>query len=123
MNTRVLRHLKSASTSAPPMLSNLLQRECVCGGHAGIDRRMRGMPQKEATGVQTKLKINQPEDIYEQEADRIADEMVATPANFGARGAAIPRNHRISGQSAEQMDAPPSVYRALANPGKPLEST
>jgi hypothetical protein len=49
----------------------LLQRKCACGG---------GCPRcKEELGIQTKLKISEPGDKYEQEADRIADEVMRMP--------------------------------------------
>jgi hypothetical protein len=71
--------------------------------------------------IQTKLSISQPNDIYELEADRIADQVLAAPVHTGVSGAP-PRIQRFSGQSNGQMDtAPASVDRVLANPGRPLE--
>jgi hypothetical protein len=49
----------------------LLQRKCACGG---------GCPRcQDELGIQTKLKIGKPGDKYEQEADRIADEVMRMP--------------------------------------------
>lgn len=60
------RSVSSLSTGMP-----LLQRQCTCGG---------GCPRcKEELRIQTKLKIGEPEDKYEQEADRIADEVIRIP--------------------------------------------
>ena len=71
--------------------------------------------------TQTKLTLNTPGDVYEQEADRIADQVMATPAYTAVSGAP-PRIQRFSGQSNEQMEAAPaSVDQALASPGRPLE--
>lgn len=42
---------------------------CACGGGC---RRCEGL-------IQPKLKISQPNDIYEQEADRVADEVMRMP--------------------------------------------
>jgi hypothetical protein len=48
-----------------------IQRKCACGG---------GCPRcKESLLLQTKLKINQPGDRYEQEADRVADRVMRMP--------------------------------------------
>lgn len=71
--------------------------------------------------VQAKLTINQPGDRYEQEAERIADQVMAMPADIAARG--MPqRIQRFSGQSKAEIDAAPgSVNKALASPGKPLD--
>ena len=79
------------------------------------------MQQKKRLGLQTKLKVNEPGDIYEREADRVADQVMATPAHPAVSGAP-PRIQRFSGQSHGQMDAAPaSVDQALASPGRPLE--
>jgi len=60
------RSVSSLSTGMP-----LLQRKCACGG---------GCPRcKENLGIQTKLKIGEPGDKYEQEADRVADEVMRMP--------------------------------------------
>ena len=76
---------------------------------------------KKMVGLQTKLRINEPSDIYEQEADRVAEQVLAKPA-CPQVGSASPRIQRFSGQSSGQTGAaPPSVDRALASPGRPLE--
>ena len=56
--------------------------------------------------IQAKLSISQPGDIYEQEADRVADQMLAAAANRAVSGAP-PRIQRFSGQSTGQMDVAP----------------
>jgi hypothetical protein len=63
-----------------------------------------------------------PGDVYEQEADRIADQVMATPAHHAVSGAP-PRIQRFSGQSNRLMAAaaPASVDKAVAGPGRPLE--
>jgi hypothetical protein len=71
--------------------------------------------------IQLRLAINQPGDVLEQEADRIADRAMATPPYTAVSGTP-PYIQRFSGQSNGQMDAAPaSVDRALASPGRPLE--
>lgn len=53
-------HFSPLTTGKP-----LLQRKCACGG---------GCPRcQEELGIQTKLKISEPGDKYEQEADRMAE--------------------------------------------------
>jgi outer membrane protein OmpA-like peptidoglycan-associated protein len=74
-----------------------------------------------AGAIQTRLAINKLGDSYEQEADRIADQVMATPAYTAVSGAP-PRIQRFSGRSNGQMDAAPaSVAQALASPGRPLD--
>jgi len=75
---------------------------------------------KRPLGLQTKLKINEPGDAYEQEADRIADQVMAAPAEHEVGGAPL-RIQRFSGPSNGQVAAAPaSVDHALASPGRPL---
>jgi hypothetical protein len=72
-------------------------------------------------GLQTKLKMNEPGDIYEMEADRVADQVMAASAHPVVNGN-LPRIQRFSGPSNGQMDpAPASVERALSSSGRPLE--
>jgi Domain of unknown function (DUF4157) len=60
------RHSSPLSTGMP-----LLQRKCACGG---------GCPRcQEQALLQTKLKISEPGDKYEQEADLIADQVMRMP--------------------------------------------
>lgn len=71
--------------------------------------------------IQAKLAVNTPGDSHEQEADRIADQVVAAPANIGPRSRPPPIQ-RNTWQQSGQIDAEPvSVDRALAGSGRPLE--
>ena len=101
----------------------MLQRKCACGGAAGMSGQCEEYRQEKRLGPQPKLKVNEPWDIYEQEADRVADQVLTMPVHPGASGAP-PRIHRFSGQSNGQIhSAPDSVDEALASPGRPLEPT
>jgi len=57
--------------------------------------------------IQTKLKINEPGDIYEQEADMVAEQVMAMSAHPSIISAP-PRIQRFSGQLNGQMDAVPA---------------
>ena len=70
--------------------------------------------------IQAKLKVNEPGDIHEQEADRIADQVMASPAHPALKGAP-PRIQRFSRQSNGLDTAPSSVDQTLASPGRQLE--
>jgi hypothetical protein len=98
--------------SSPVDQISLLQRTV---GNRGVERLLRfGL-------IQAKLKVNKPEDSYEQEADRIAGQVLATPAQHTANDAA--QIQRVAGESANQTrTAPPSVERAVASSGKPLDA-
>src|SRR5262249_59532484 len=70
-----------AATSALPQISRnaagaslVLQRKCACGaGASGLTGEGEECREKKIVGLQTKLSISKPGDVYEQEADRVAD--------------------------------------------------
>jgi hypothetical protein len=101
----------------------LLQRKCACGG---------GCPRcKEELGIQTKLKISEPGDKYEQQADRVADEVMRMPESLVQRQvepeeeemvhrkAIANPNPLSSDQSSSEV--PPIVHEVLNSPGQPLD--
>jgi Domain of unknown function (DUF4157) len=113
--------LPAPSVPLRPSQGGILQRKCACGGAAGMSGECEECSKKKRFGLQTKLKVNEPGDIYEQEADRIADQVMATPAHHAVSGAP-PRIQRFAGQPTGQTDAAPaSVDQALASPGRPLD--
>lgn len=87
---------------------------CSCGG---------GCPTCLGTlGVQAKLKIGAPNDVYEQEADRVADQVMARSPNSNITKTA-PRIQRVptsTGSSGNSV--PSSVHRVLASSGRPMKS-
>ena len=100
--------------------AGLLQRKCACGGTPGPTGECE-VCKKKRLSLQTKLKVNKPGDIYEQEADRIADQVMATRADHAVSSTPV-RIQRFAGQSTGQRVAvPASVDQALANPGRLLE--
>ena len=60
-----------------PVARPVLQRACSCGEAAGVSGKCDGCGAAAQLGVQPKLTINPPNDRYEQEADRIADQVVS----------------------------------------------
>ena len=78
---------------------------------------------KSRASIQAKFAVNTPGDIYEQEADRIANQVLVAPAHHPVSGAP-PYIQRFSVQPARQSDSvPASVDQVLASPGRPLEPT
>jgi hypothetical protein len=99
----------------------LLQRNCACGNHTMAGGECAQCSKSKRRGLQAKLKVNEPGDSYEQEADRIADQVMATPSHARASGAA-PRIQRVSGSSSGSMEtAPTSVDQVLSDSGRPLD--
>lgn len=122
MNARVIVHagpqvrpsFSRAPTSASP---RWLQRQCSCRGVGGATGEC---PECKRKRLQTKLTIGASSDPLEQEADLVADQVLAMPAHTGI-SVTRPQIQRHTGEIAEGSDvAPASVYRVLAGPGQPL---
>jgi hypothetical protein len=76
---------------------------------------------KSLASIQAKLIVNTPGDIYEQEADRIADRVMAASPSPAINGSQL-HIQRYPGPSTEVSDSvSSSVDRVLAGSGKPLE--
>lgn len=98
-----------------------LQRKCECGA---APRSLRACPAcgPGPSGLQRKLEIGRVDDPLEREADRIADSVLAGGgASDSSRiPVTVQRHGAASGPAAGT--APPSVHRALAEPGRPLDA-
>lgn len=98
-----------------------LQRKCACGRVAGPTGKCAECGKKHALGLQPKLTVNQPGDGYEQEADRVADQVLTASAHPSVSGAPM-RIQRFAGQAtAGTNTAPASVDRVLASSGRQFE--
>ena len=66
-----------------PATGRLLQRKCACGGSPGPSGECAECRKKRLAGksplIQRKLTVNQPGDRYEQEADRVAEQVMRMP--------------------------------------------
>jgi hypothetical protein len=114
-------HLLGRAQGTSPSGGAALQRKCACGNAAKAGGECEECSQKKRLNLQTKLKVNEPGDVYEQEADRIADQVMARPAQSGISDAP-PHIQRFSGQTNGSVaEAPASVEQTLASPGRPLE--
>lgn len=85
--------------------------------------KLPGEPKKkqDEPALQKKLSIGASNDSLEQEADRVADQVMAT-SRHSEVNTAPPRIQRFTGQASESLNtAPASVDRVLASPGRPLE--
>ncbi len=118
-NQAVLRMIGRSPAANP--VQGVLQRKCACGNTAGSSGSCAECQSKQEGILQTKLQIGEVGDRYEQEADRVADQVMAAPAHSVISGAP-PRIQRFTGQAIEGADtAPASVGQTLASPGSPLE--
>ncbi|SFE85711.1 DUF4157 domain-containing protein [Nitrosomonas sp. Nm166] len=121
MNERAQNQLKQSSpTFFTPVSSSALQRKCACGNHTTAGGECPECSKKKM-GIQRKLAISASNDPLEQEADRVADQVMAAPANAAVSNTPL-RIQRYMGQGPGDTGiAPPSVDRVLASSGRPLE--
>jgi len=88
-------------------------------------------------GVQYKLTVGEPGDVYEREADRVADQVMRMPNNQLQRACACggscaacqrtssqetaPRIQRRVADGGAAVEAPPIIDAVLRSPGRPLD--
>ena len=106
--------------------------------HFGYDlSRIPAYPNSRAK-LQPKLTVSTPGDIYEQEADRVADQVMCMPepqiqrtrAYGGGRpgctnvreGNKALQVQRLQASGTSEVEAPPIVDEALRSPGQPLDA-
>lgn len=112
---------RAASASAKLSGRALLQRKCACGSPA-LALAGECAECKSKQRLQAKLSIGASNDPLEQEADRVANQVLAmtTPAAVGGTALHI---QRVAGTVGGQTDtAPDSVDRVLAAAGRPLDT-
>lgn len=136
----------SRSADAPGR-TGALQRKCACGGAPGPTGECTACRRKRMHGakplpLQPKLTVNQPNDQYEQEADRVADQvmrMAALPMKQAENGSIKETEEQIEELPTTSMvqrkvgnrdtddEAPPIVHEVLqaqgASVGQPLDAS
>lgn len=91
----------ASSNSCQPLF---VQRKCGCGAPSKLTGQCADCEGKELTGVQPKLQVGPVNDVYEQEADRIADAVMRAPANQSAHS---------------EFSQPPKVQRMTSGVSNP----
>jgi hypothetical protein len=115
----------SASTTAKIADSSsksarLLQRKCACGGSSASI--LTGECEEcKTTRLQKKLAIGASNDPLEQEADRVADQVMAMSPSSEVNRAPLRIQRFSSNTGSEAGTAPASVDRVLASSGRPLD--
>jgi len=62
-----------------PQTDGFLQRKCACGNHTIAGGECQECSKNRQFGLQTKLRVNEPGDVYEQEADWVAKQVMQIP--------------------------------------------
>lgn len=121
MNRQIATQTQQQEQTSTPTAGGLLQRKCACGNHTVSGGDCEECSKNKRLGLQTKLTVNEPGDIYEQEADRIADQVMANPVHSRSGGAPL-GIQRLAGEPVGQINAvPASVDQTIASSGRPLE--
>lgn len=104
-----------------PLAQGILQRKCACGKHMMAGGECVECAKKKLS-LQRKLAIGASNDPLEQEADRVADQVMAIPMRSAVSCTTL-HIQRNSGSASEQMEVVPvSVGQVLASSGRLLES-
>lgn len=119
------------------MSQRLNRASCACGGTCP---HCRGEAER-GTIPQAKLTVNEPGDAYEQEADRVADQVMRmpdldlsippAPQQVSPKCAACekkekaqkPQTKPAGSAGPAASEAPPIVHEVLRSPGQPLDTT
>ncbi len=126
--TAAVQTVAKASTNPPSGL--LVQRQCACGGSAGLSGVCESCKSRKLLGrpIQNKLAIGSPGDEYEEEADRVAEQVMemSEPRRRPsvADSPAVPLvQRRVNRSGAVGIGtAPQIVHDVLNSPGQPLDS-
>lgn len=70
---------QSFEQNSPTSGIRMIQRECACGGSCPSC----ALKEKDGNKIQTKLTVGPANDVYEQEADRVADQIMRMPESSG----------------------------------------
>ena len=105
------------SPAAPQRSPARMQRKCACGGTPGPTGECAACRKKRK--LQPKLYVNQPGDRYEQEADRVADQVMRSAAPAQPRLPITPLVQREG--DGTMAAAPPVVDQVLATPGQAMD--
>ncbi|BBJ23429.1 eCIS core domain-containing protein [Candidatus Nitrotoga sp. AM1P] len=120
MNRATVAQQAKTASFLPPA-QGLLQRKCTGGNHTIAGGECAECA-KNKTGLQRKFAIGRSNDPLEQEADRVAEQVMAAPSH-SAVSSTPPRIQRYAGQATEGLDiAPASVDRVLSGSGRPLDA-
>ena len=104
------------------------KHSCACGGSASLGGSCESCQAARSSGkpLQAKLNINAPGDQFEQEADRVAEQVLRMPDRVA--GEAKPSSpapelvqRRVGSGGAGIAQAPPVVDEVLSSPGQPLD--
>lgn len=129
MNTERNAQANKASQPSAILPKGILQRKCACGQHTLGGAKCKTCHDNKLTQpLQTKLRIGNANDSYEQEADRVAGQITNTssPNTTGGnkcRQSAPGIQRRTASALNDSTEVPSIVHDVLSSAGKPLENS
>jgi hypothetical protein len=110
----------TSNTAKSGLPVGLLQRKCACGDHRHAGGECEECSRKRF-GLQPKLKVSEPGDIYEREADRVANQVMTSPGRSAVTDAPQ-RIQRVATQAnGGRNSTHASAKQVLSGPARPLE--
>ena len=103
----------------------LLQRKCACGGNAapGLKGQCPACERKKMLGLQTRtLRVGDAQDAFEQEADRVAQQVMGAPAGAPPRITPLAQTVQRAGDGGAMNSIPAAAQAALQGPAQPLDA-
>src|SRR5688572_12390522 len=97
-----------SSQSLSWMAGAVLQRKCGCGQHTG-GGSCAGCEKKKTLGLQAKLTIGNSDDVYEREADQVADQVMSSAEHGSVKPAALQIQRYAEASGASGGSVPDSV--------------
>jgi Domain of unknown function (DUF4157) len=135
-NQAVLR-MKGRSPAANPVQGGVLQRKCACSNSAGSSGSCTECQSKQEGILQTKLQIGEVGDRYEQEADRVAEQVMRMPeptiqpdvesekedvVQRKAIANSITPLQNLSTEQDQPSEITSIINEVLRSPGQPLDT-
>jgi len=121
MRTAVRKNIPNNMASPDSQQGIAIQSRCQCGDRSKLSGECNSCRTQKLTGFQRKLSIGAANDVYEQEADRVADQVMANSARSDI-GKAPPYIQRYKVPSGGQENSvPDTVEQTLARAGQPME--
>ena len=87
------------------------------------DFSQRTVDSRSPAGCQAKLQVTTPGDIHEQQADRVAEQVLAAPAHSVINRQRMDIPSYVAQATGNEGNVPASVDRVLSSAGRPMEPT
>ena len=127
MNLEKSTQVNKVSQSNAIRPKGVLQRKCACGQHTQSGGECTACSKKKLNQpLQAKLRIGESNDKYEQEADRVAEQVMRMPKPKNSVGNKFLQEkpliqRRVSNTQIGATEAPPIVHDVLSAAGQPLD--